>query len=356
MKWKVAILLGAIFVLPTESLRVLHADEHLPTVSGNCVYHTAVDYAVDNVGGGTGGRYTGGVTHFNFGGRTDQCWDGHLGISDGFYVDDGDGYTEFITHTILTMYDPSPSLVSEHTADFPHPLIPTWTTGAETNLGYAQFTYADDGSEGVIIDWEAINGSDETKEVTACFYVDFDVGGTFDDNVAGFDDSRSMVYIQDTDEDYSTAALAVIYGDLGNWILSTHGSPVSPDDEGGGEEAKLDFVLGNTGGDYTDATPQDCDAAVAIDVGVLLPDEGRYIAFAVTGAIGEDPDAALAQVEASIDQAHALYPSLSLFTNDPPAFRGKAVPVEENYPWSDPFLPVPVDWNQGGNSLEVPWK
>jgi len=295
---------------------------------GNMIYHDAVDYAVDNIGGGTGYGYIGGFSEFAFGGNPDQCWKGHLGVFDGTYVDDGDGSLELMTLSTLLLYSPSPYLTSEHTADFSSSSTPVWAVGDRTGLGFYQFTYANEGLPVVIIELNAFNRTNRKKEMKAYFYSDFDAGSTFDDNIAGYDPEREMVYVQDVDEKHATAAIAVIRGEVDNWILSNNGSEVSPSEDGGGDDAKTSFLLGETGGDYTDGTPKDCDLAVSVNVGELFPKEHSLIAFVVVGVTGRSPAEALAAACQAVDLAKRHYHRISVFLNEQPSHRHLAVPHE----------------------------
>jgi hypothetical protein len=199
-------------------------------------------------------------------------WDGTTPY-DGLQDDDFSG-----TGSGILLFDPASGLgsVDEASGRSTGPFLPaTYSAGP---FGVEQYTFIDDSGQYAIYQWTVTNTSGGSVPAKLLMATDWDLDSGSTDELTGFDATRNLVYQQDSpsaggDSDYTT----------------------------GGE------ALGISVGNMDDDSDDDKEVGVSANLGTLGPGESSCVAIVQAVAQGTSAPNGVANLQAQVDNATALY-------------------------------------------------
>lgn len=238
---------------------------------------------------------------------TSQMSEGNLILWDGVNNYDGSEDDDFAgTGSGIVLFDPASGLgsVDEATGRSTGPFLPT--TFSAGPFGVEQYTFVDDSGQYAIYQWTVTNTSGSSVPAKLLLATDWDLDSGSTDELTGFDVTRNLVYQQDSpaaggDSDYTTGGDALIFGSLDNYfqwfcceITDTDANQTS-------------YMNGVLGGNMDDDSDDDKEVGVSANLGTLGPGESSCVAIVQAVAQGRSAASGVANLQAQVDNATALY-------------------------------------------------
>jgi hypothetical protein len=228
-------------------------------------------------------------------------WDGTTPY-DGLEDDDFSG-----TGSGILLFDPASGLgsVDEASGRSTGPFLPaTFSAGP---FGVEQYTFIDDSGQYAIYQWTVTNTSGGSVPAKLLLATDWDLDSGSTDELTGFDAARNLVYQQDSpsaggDNDYTTGGEALIFGSLDNyyqWFCCqiTFGTDTN----------RTSYMNGISVGNMDDDSNDDKEVGVSANLGTLGPGESSCVAIVQAVAQGTSAANGVANLQAQVDNATALY-------------------------------------------------